>query len=626
MPSLGERLQLLSSGPTQATAAILSVALPRARSDEQALICSSLAATGEPDAVKRAVAHASNIDDAAQTQVAQALTINEPALRAVLTAGAEVTTNLVSLLRRRQSSDSVHVLARILATAPWQETRALAAEAMLTSLSQALGPTANPAALAPGIARRIDETLAEAVDRYREHRCDAALHALALMSRAPGPRLSAILEESSHPAMFALRHAVARADRPELRQQLLRLIATPAMSHVIQRNMHRATGAAESDDVLAGAHLLRTPSRRKAMRAVDRPLRCVPTLSDALAMGREAQANLPLLIEALGLPTSKRLEHLADLMALASTLGRLRSAMALGRYDAAEARCALRPLAFDRSAWVARVATNAALSGMHRDSRAQATAADLLGSPHSSVARRARWLTSRSSAEAYFAHWNMLEHSEFHAAALAVIAREPDEFVEQLAHVLNTAPRAERILGLRLAQRMRLIGFVEQEVVVLAGMADVHIASAAITALGSHRSERTQQAIRVALRHTDPRVRANAVEAMARQDEAGTVETLAPLSDHRHNRLRANSVLALVRHHQPIGAHALRSMLSDDDPLHRVSGIWVAGRCAATFARSDLRNLVERDNRIEIRRRAALALRRIDARPAGTAAPEAAMA
>lgn len=612
MPTLSERLQLLAAGPVESTAIILTAALPRATPEEIAPICIALAATGVPDAVMRAVSLASKLDDAAQRELAQQIVITEPALRAVITAGDTVTSNLVGLLSMRECADAAPTLARLVSTAPWQAVREKAAEAMLSALAAQLGPTSNPALLPSAQARRIDESLAEAVDRYREHRSDAVLHALAIMARAPGQRVSAILEDSGHPAMFALRHAVARPDRLEIRRQMLRLLTTPALTSVIQRNLHNVTGPQAFDDMLSCAHLLRAPARKKAMRAVDRPMRCVPSMSESLSLSREGQACLPLLIESLGLPTPKRLEHLADLVAIESTLGRLRSVMALSRYEADDARSALRPLAFDRSPWVARLAANAAIAGAHRDGRAAIVAAGLANSPHTTIARRARWIASRANVAMFFEHWTRLEPTERVAAAMTVLAHEEPEFVRIMADVLNTGSRSERLLGITLVQRLQLIGELEQELIVLAGVTDSHIASAAVTALGTFHTERTQHAIRVALRHTDPRVRANAVEALARHDAAGTIETLAPLSDHRHNRVRANSVLALLRHHQPVGAVALRSMLGDDDPMHRVSGIWVAGRAGAGFAREDLRTLMERDTRMEIRKRAAQTLRRID--------------
>jgi hypothetical protein len=617
MPTLLQRLQLLSAGPADATAAVLLLALPRASSDEIAPICLTLAATGAPGAVLGAVSNASKLHDGAQHELAQAIVLSESCLRAIVTAGVDATTSLVALLARRDRVDAPLLLARLVSIAPWQEARTNAAEAMLASLARLLGPAVNATSLSANLARRLDETLAEAVDRYPEHRCDAVLHALALLACGPGPRLNTILEDAGHPAMFALRHAVGRADRPELRRQLLRMLTAPALATVIQRNLHRTTGSRAHEDLLAGAHLLRAPARKRAMRAVDRPLRCVPTMTEALELSDDGQANLPLLIESLGLPTSKRLEHLADLIALESTLGRLRAVTALSRYEAEDARAALRPLTLDRSPWVARIAAHATLARAQRDNRSNTVAAGLLASPHPQVARRARWLLISSSALVFFEHWLELDQTELFAAAMAVAARERKAFVDKLSAGLNGGPRAARLIALTLATRLDLIGEVEQDVIVLAASSDPHVASAAVAALGYHESPRSSEAARVALRHVDARVRANAVESLARHDNAGALATMAALSEHRHNRLRANSVLALLRGNQPVGAQALRAMLADSDPMHRVSGIWVAGRAHALFARSDLRTLAERDGRIEIRKRAARTLRRIDhaARP-----------
>ena len=612
MPTLSQRLEVLAAGPAQETAAILLLALPRLAADERAAACILLASTGVPAATVGAVSNTLTLDDEAKRSIAHRLVLHEPCIRAVVAAGGEATLALVRLLALRPKADAALLLARLVATAPWDDARLAASEAMLAAIDKLLGPAANAAGLPHQLAKRLDGAMADAVDRYPEHRCDAVLHALALLARSPGPRLSAILADAGHAAMFALRHAVGRAERPELRRQLLRMLATPALAAVIQRNLHRAVAAGSPDDVLACAHLLRTPARKRALRGVDRPMRCVPSMPDAVAMCEEGQANLPLLIEALGLPTSKRIEHFADLVALSSTLGRLRAAIALSRYEANDVRTALKPLALDRSPAVARVAGLAALAGVPRSGEVSGVAATLVASRCAATARRARWQMSRASTDAFFTHWMCLSHLEVVAAAMQLMAKEPDALIHRLAQRLGDGSREERMSAIMLANRLRLLGFLEQEIIVLAGSTDPHVASAAVKGLGQHYSMRSSEAVRVALRHIDARVRANAVEALARHDAAGALETIAALAENRHNRLRANSVLALLRRNQPSGARALCSMLADNDPLHRVSGIWVAGRAHALFARKDVAALAERDGAGEIRRRAALALRRID--------------
>ncbi len=622
MPTLPERLHLLTAGPSDTTAAVLLLALPLVAPDELASICTALAETGVERAIVAAVAHASKLNDEARQTLADRLPLSEPSLRSIIAAGEETTAACATLLARRRHPDAAVMLARLVALAPWPSVRAPAAEAVLSRLSAALGPTLNAASLPASLARHLDEALAEAVDTYPDHRGDAVLHALALMARHPGAKLAAILADAGHPAMFALRHAVGRPERPELRRQLLRLIGTESLTPVIQRNLHRVSGSAAFDDLLSAAHLLRSPARKRLMRSVDRPMRCVPTMPEALAMSEASQSSLPTLIEALGLPTSRRIEHLADLVAVPSTLGRIRAVMALNRFEPEQVVGALKPLTLDRSPWVARCAANAALRGLACDQQNADIAAGLLASPHAAVVKRARTVLSRCSASLFFTHWLDLEPAERMSAAMAVIASDERNFLRLLSAALDTGGRAQRIAAIALAHRLRLSAHVENELIVLAGGNDPHIASAAVSALGEHDGVRSREAVRVALRHADVRVRANAVEALARQDHAGAIETMAALSEHRHNRLRANSVLGLLRRRQPLGAHALRAMLADADPMHRVSGIWVTMRTGSAFAKGDLRMLAERDARLEVRRRAATALRRFAADRTATAPTE----
>ena len=78
--------------------------------------------------------------------------------------------------------------------------------------------------------------------------------------------------------------------------------------------------------------------------------------------------------------------------------------------------------------------------------------------------------------------------------------------------------------------------------------------------------------------------------------------------DSRDNRLRANAVRAVLRRRRSDGSHALRTMLDDADPRHRVSAIWVARQAREVQVSGDLRRIADQDAVAEVRRRAAAAV------------------
>ncbi len=132
-----------------------------------------------------------------------------------------------------------------------------------------------------------------------------------------------------------------------------------------------------------------------------------------------------------------------------------------------------------------------------------------------------------------------------------------------------------------------------------------------MAALGDGGSSRRSGAVRRALGHADQRVRANAVEALVRIDGRPGAH-LEALAASRENRLRANAVRGLLAGRAPGGVRALRRMLADTDPRHRVSGVWVARRTRARPVVDDLRGLADGDRFTEIRARASAAVRLID--------------
>ena len=174
--------------------------------------------------------------------------------------------------------------------------------------------------------------------------------------------------------------------------------------------------------------------------------------------------------------------------------------------------------------------------------------------------------------------------------------------------------RAQKLAAIALLGRLRWSTALEHELIAQSASDDTHVASAAVTALRDVRSTHSVGAIRKALGHDDARVRANAIESLTRLDRRA-IELVAPMVTTRDNRPRANAVRALLDVLHTKALPQLRTMLADPDPLHRISGVWVARRTRALGVADQLQQLAKQDRFPEVRSRADAAARFIAHRP-----------
>jgi hypothetical protein len=315
------------------------------------------------------------------------------------------------------------------------------------------------------------------------------------------------------------------------------------------------------------------------------------------------------MIRALPLPAPARRDHLADCIALPSPVARLRALEGLLGDPSSAAQDLIERFCFDRSRPVAVLASGRVLRG--------AEALSLVGlgrleqSPHRVVARRAEVIAARSSARAFFDRWMALGRDDWWAAAMALLRTQREPFLARLSNLLATGGRDEKLAAVTLARRLGVTAALEAELIGQVGSVDFRVASAAVAALGDGGSSHRASAVRRALGHADLRVRANAIEALVRIDRRPGAH-LDALAASRDNRLRANAVRGLLAGRAPGGIRALRRMLADDDPRHRVSALWVARRSRAKPVVDDLRRLADSDRFSEIRDRATAAARILD--------------
>jgi hypothetical protein len=587
MPALAHRLNLLQKEPPRAMASFLAAALPHAEPQEREALYLAALRTGRPEALAAVIGLLHRLGPGGMTHVCGVGGSLEPAVRLILRRGApRAVLNAIAVARRRCDLGLLGHLVTLL-SAPDDEVQRRAGEALVAVVVEHAG-TDGRRPLDAVTARRLDEAIAGAAVPDRDRRLDDALLAAAILANRPGPALQRILADPDHPVLFALRGAVARTDRPLVRSNMLRWMIDP---------------------LLSAGHLLLSPRRRRAMRRVDRPGRLPADPAGGAALPGPAQVGLVRMIRALPLPAAARRDHLADCIALPSPVARLRALEALLGDPSSAAQDLIERFCFDRSRPVALLAAGRVLRG------AEALSPVGLGrleqSPHRIVARRAEVIAARSSARAFFDRWMTLGRDDWWAAAMALLRTQREAFLARLSNLLATGGRDEKLAAVTLARRLGVTAALEAELIGQVGSVDFRVASAAVAALGDGGSIHRASAVRRALGHADLRVRANAIEALVRIDRRPGAH-LDALAASRDNRLRANAVRGLLAGRAPGGFRALRRMLSDDDPRHRVSALWVARRSRAKPVVGDLRRLADSDRFSEIRDRATAVARILD--------------
>jgi hypothetical protein len=456
----------------------------------------------------------------------------------------------------------------------------------------------------------LDAAIADALARYPDHRQEPVVVAAARMAVSPGPRLASLLAETDHPAMFALRRAVGDTEDPAVRREYLRWLGRPVLAGQVARRLHDILDAAPRADVMSNAHLLRVPARRRMMRLVDRPIRCIPPLAQAVTDPEFVQCALPGWIRALGVSTPIRVRSLADLVALPAPLARLLAIEELRRETAPLAAEVVALAMLDREPRIARLAATAACFDgepvVTEDTLARAAR-----STDASLATLARHRLARRSIGRFMAVRDDLHPAAAAAAGAFHLEHERSAFIEAMRAALDGGPAASRRRAVALARRMRIVPDGALSLIKLTRETDSRLVSAAVAAMADATDESSLRLVALALDHAEPRVAANAVEAWAarRPREYGRIE---PKCDSRVHRVRANAIRAVIQTGSGDGETQLHRMLDDDDERHRVSGIWAASAARSVDMIAHLRFLVQRDPSDDVRRRAAVVARRLE--------------
>ena len=608
MPSLEQRLRLLSGEPRSRVASILAGALPHAQDAELEPLCEALVATGDPRALASVLRTAHRLGPRGLEMLGGAPASFDEALHLVLQRGQRQSTlNAIDLIERRAEPKLLATLGSLL-DSPLDGVADRAARAFLPVVVAHVGPGGRRGADA-ATTDAIDAAAAAAAGSYQRHRRDEVLLAVALLAARPGPKLGELLADPGHPAVYALRGVVDRflSVNPLVPGNLIRWLGGGPLAAPAARWMHRLDGLRQYADFLAGGHLLLTPPRRRAIRRAQRPGHCLPDLATARALPAAAQAQLPRLVGALGLTATLRVERLTEMLALPWELARLKALLMLLGYEGAATEQAVDRFCFDRAASVAHLAAQRAFARPEGPQRSLLLR--LERSPHRPIAARATAILAGRGVEPFFERLMGLPGGVRHAAAGRLVAAQRETMIGRFREVLTSGRRDERLAAIGLGHRLRLVPQLEDELINQAASADPYVASAAVKGLLGASSDRSLAMLQSALGHPDARVRANAVESLMRAPAADALDLIVPITLSAENRPRANAVRAVLRGRPTLGLAKLRAMLADSEPLHRVSAIWVAKQARVKAVIPTLEDLARGDRLSAVRTRAVAALR-----------------
>jgi len=469
--------------------------------------------------------------------------------------------------------------------------------------------------------RPVAIALIHAAADYARHNCREALAGVLLVLEGPGRRLLprrehdtllSIVRDPGHPAAKGIRGELRWSRSPVVRARAWSWLADDAFAAASLDRLSRAPTIADHDAVLASSHLVLNPRRRRRLRMIDlrpsthrapdKPAAIdlpegagVPTVAQYPRLGAPARRGLGRMLAAASVSPELRRALLAPAVADPDAHARFASARVLDTADLAD-------FAFDADPLVARHAVlrrsrpSVAVSGEAR-ARLAHELGKLIRSPHPSVRALAAQDAHRLDP------WDGGSSASRLAARFA-LARDADAFIAEVRTRLLGADEDASLGAIQLARRLGLVGRLRDELVLLALDASRpdRVVATAVGALGSDDAESSRDAIARAIDHGDTRVRANAVEALAKRTRrlpdlaAGDPRAYSVLVEHKddaEHRVRANAIVGLLRPRraralaerkpsprlfEPAATDALRSMLGDARPMHRLAGLWAAER------------------------------------------------
>jgi hypothetical protein len=469
--------------------------------------------------------------------------------------------------------------------------------------------------------------------------------------------LSAWFMSASEDCRHAVR-AVLRSAKPSgLRVRAIEWLGMDPMSGACAQRLSRAVGEVEYELVLGAAHLLEHPRRHRNAGSVVLKLE-----------GPAAAGNSPAPAKARRVPSDGPVPGAGVFTGLTAGARRMlpRFVGAI-RADVVTRRVALEPLLSDDNAVVRfaaiSVTSPAGLADLSFDADERVARSALIawsgaGDPSPTrdsrpELRRTRLLQvmTRSPHESVraFAEVDLANASDPWAdtpagrlAARRWMVRDNDAFMREVRARLRDPATSVGALGM--IRKISATHLFAAEIVAVLDLhrREVRPVATAVAAAGDLLTPDAATGVRGLLDHEDARVRANAVESIARQARAAELAgsagspllgvppagpLLVELKADPHHRVRVNALRAMLAgvggDSPDVHAETLIEVLTDDRPMHRLAGVWLASRTLAGVGRRMIGErwpeLVARvgeaarfDDDPRVRRRAAVCAARVD--------------
>lgn len=443
-----------------------------------------------------------------------------------------------------------------------------------------------------------------AIDAYADHqRSIIALAALLLCDRPandPHARdlapLHKAMRDPEHPAFQALRRALKRDPSPAVRRIAWSALLPGPLAMAALERLNTPATPAEHAVVLERAYLLLNPARRHLLAQPARSKRAAVRAKHAPLRAAELAPLLPSHDTPLGIAAQRGLTRLiphADTNARNAIHDRVLTSddphtrlIAARHADAThladlcfDAHPAVATLAALRRSPVGVVGPSHAPEPEHR----QRMNTLLVRSPHAQVRRIAAEDTAQSAL--------LTADGMPSLRAIALAQRDRATLASELAAHLDTDDTETRVRTIRAACRLGVASALRHTLEAMLAEQDnidARVAATAAAALGTVAEAAVLPAIAAALRHTDPRVRANSVESIERVfdrvgpgPETELIDQLTEIKRTPEHRVRANAIRALERLRLADEDQTdadLAEMLTDLRPAHRLAGVWLAER------------------------------------------------
>ena len=350
--------------------------------------------------------------------------------------------------------------------------------------------------------RYIRVAVEEAVGLYAHHQQPSVLEAVLHLIPRPMPEALTQLAQADHAGVVVLRRHLSAASTPVVRRAVLGLIRIPTLTPSALEGLVRVCQEDQFSDVLTNWHLLLDPRVARPLSMTRHASRLWPRGSDWSRWPDHASRGLARWARCVGLDSADRVEKLAQLRHLPDPMARLSAlraliALATG-HESIGANEAISRFCHDGDSRLARIALQHlirvdwhGLPGL---------LPQLVNTADPRVGRLAGQRLAAKGFKDLWDHWSAIPTSKRLTMARALVKIDP-RFMDRLARKLGRLDRPSRLRAISMIHQLDQAPLFVARLLEAAGDGDEVVASSAVKALGSSRSDAVRNALTSALRH-----------------------------------------------------------------------------------------------------------------------------